>query len=308
MNEARPPRSPLSRQRLLVILGVWLAGAVALAAWVVDLAGISGPAPEPTSDFAFPSAVRPSGPVEVWAVGDGAFPTRAARAVAGRIRRADPDRVLYLGDVYERGTTEEFRTNFASVYGPLVRRLAPTPGNHEWPRHRSGYDPYWRSVTGAATPPWYQFDLGSWSVFSLNSETPRDKRQLRWLRHRLDAARDRCVLAFWHRPRFSAGRHGDQSDVAPLWETVRGRAALVLNGHDHDLQRLRTVDGTTELVSGAGGRSLYPVDERDPRLAFSDDRHYGALRLRLRRDAASLAFVAADGTVLDRSSVSCRAA
>ena len=71
----------------------------------------------------------------VWAVGDGGDGSATAKAVAARIRADDPDRVLYLGDVYERGTAEEFRENFATVYGArrattrsgARRRGAPCP-------------------------------------------------------------------------------------------------------------------------------------------------------------------------------------
>ena len=102
-----------------------------------------------------------------------------------------------------------------------------------------------------------------------------------------------------------AGKHGDQRDVAPLWNALRGRATLVVNGHDHDLQRLRPRDGITELVAGAGGRSRYAVNFDDERLEFADDEHDGALRMELRPGGAGLSFVAVDGSVLDRSSVSC---
>ena len=40
-------------------------------------------------------------------------------------------------------------------------------------------------------------------------------------------------------------------------------------------------------------------------VAFADDKHYGGLRMRLRPGAARLAFVAADGEVLDRSRLRC---
>src|SRR4051812_26101394 len=83
---------------------------------------------------------RATAPAEVWAVGDGGYPTAAAHAVAEQIRRARPDRVLYLGDVYERGTLKESTAHFTRVYERLLKRMAPTPGNHEWPQHRSGYD------------------------------------------------------------------------------------------------------------------------------------------------------------------------
>jgi hypothetical protein len=266
------------------------------------------PAPRPTANTAFGSPRAPRAPAVVWAVGDGADGSAAARRVAARIADDRPDRVLYLGDVYERGSAQEFRNNFSSVYGRLTRRMAPTPGNHDWPAHVSGYDRYWQSVTGAKTPPWYAFEIGGWQLLSLNSETPGDANQLRWLRRRLLRTPGSCTIAFWHRPRFSAGEHGDQPDVAPLWDAVRGRAAIVLSGHDHDLQRMRPRSGTVQLVSGAGGHERYDVDADDPRLAFGTDQVDGALRMALRPGMAQISFVAPDGPPLDEATVPCQRA
>jgi hypothetical protein len=244
----------------------------------------------------------------VWAVGDGATDSPQAARVAQSIADADVDRLLYLGDVYDRGTSEEFETNYERTYGGLAALTAPTPGNHDAPRADQGYDPYWREALGAPTPSYYAFRVSGWQILSLNSEKDHDpgSPQLRWL-HRQVATGGDCRIAFWHRPRFSAGYHGDQPDVAPLWNAVRGHARLVLSGHDHDMQRLRPRGGITQFVSGAGGASLYGVDESDPRLRFSNDSQYGALRLELRPQHADYSFVTAAGEVLDRGSVSCDA-
>lgn len=242
----------------------------------------------------------------VWAVGDGAVDAPSARALARRIAADRPDRFLYLGDVYERGSAADFARNYEPVYGRLRAVTAPTPGNHDWPRHAEGYDRYWSRVTGRRTPAHYGFRLAGWQILSLNSEEPlaAGSRQLRWLRRQLRRPGD-CRLAFWHRPRYSAGTHGDQEDVAPLWRALRGRARLILNGHDHNLQRFRPVDGITELVVGAGGRSRYDVDESDDRLAFARDDVDGALRLELSPAAARYRFVSTGGEVLDSGTIRC---
>jgi hypothetical protein len=273
----------MSRGRIALVIAVWVLAGVAFLVYRANLAHLLNNEEEavPAASVAFGSAERPAAPAEVWAVGDGAAGTAAGRAVAALIARAHPDRMLYLGDVYEHGSARDYRRHIETIYGGLAHRIAPTPGNHEWAVHRAGYDPYWRSVTDARTPHHYAFRIGGWRVLSLNSETPANREQLRWLRARLDAVPGTCTLAFWHRPRYSAGTHGDQPDIAPLWDAVAGRATLVLSGHDHDQQRFRPIDGTTQIVAGAGGRGRYPVDRRDERLAFADDEHYGALRLRL---------------------------
>ncbi len=81
----------------------------------------------------------------------------------------------------------------------------------------------------------------------------------------------------------------------------------MLAGHDHNMQRFEPVSGTTEYVAGAGGKTHYPVQADDPRLAFSDDEADGALRIALSPGRAELRFVTADGEVIDRSTVTCRA-
>jgi predicted phosphodiesterase len=253
-----------------------------------------------------PHATAAPGATVVWAVGDGAGGAEAAKQVAALIARDRPDHVIYLGDVYESGTREEFETKFAPVYGDLAERMWPTPGNHDWPDHRAGYDPFWRATLGRGLPHHYARKAGGWQVLSANSETPDDPRQLAWLRRRTSRGGD-CRIVFWHRPRLNAGfvHRNEQDDVKALWDAIEGRAALALAGHDHDMQRFKAVGGTTEYVSGAGGKDRYAIEASDPRLAFSDDDTDGALRIELRPGRADLRFVAADGKILDRSRVTC---
>src|SRR4051794_19018947 len=245
--------------------------------------------------------------LSVWAVGDGAAATPQARRLARRVRAARPSRFLYLGDVYEDGSPEDFRRNYTPLYGSLARRTRPTPGNHDWALARSGYFPYWRRALRHRLRRYYTFRAGGWRFLSLNSELrgAAFRSQLRWLRRRLRGGGN-CRIAFWHRPRFSAGRHGDAPDLEPLWRAVRGRVRLVLNGHDHDLQRLRRLGGTTILIAGAGGRSRYALHRDYPRLVWGADTLEGALKLRLRPGRARFAFVSASGRTLDRGRARCR--
>ena len=199
-------------------------------------------------------------PVVVWAVGDGADGEPYGRQVGRLIERGKPDRFLYLGDVYEEGTAKEFKDNYAPVFGKFADITAPTPGNHEWGRRDEGYRPYWKKVLGKDIPDYYRFTVGGWEILSLNSEAPHDEGspQVRWLRSNLSGD-GTCRLAFWHRPRYSFGDHGDQPDIQPLWNALRGRAVLIVNGHEHNTERFAPRDGITELVAGEGGRGIYPI-------------------------------------------------
>jgi Calcineurin-like phosphoesterase len=242
----------------------------------------------------------------VWAVGDGADGGQATLGVGQLVERGKPDKFLYLGDVYEDGTAAEFANYYGAAFGQLGPITAPTPGNHEWTLRAEGYYPYWRGVFGKDIADYFKFSIGGWEIFSLNSEADHSKnsKQLRWVRSKVKKP-GTCRLAFWHRPRYSGGGNGDQKDVAPLWNALKGRAAIVLAGHDHQMQRLKRKDGITEFISGAGGNTLLPV-WRDERVAFKNNTTFGALRLTLSRGLVRFAFVAVDGRTLDSGKVRCR--
>jgi hypothetical protein len=274
--------------------------ALVLAVVALSACGSSG-APPPS-----PRPASPATRVVVWAVGDGADGSDVARKLAARIHADRPDRFLYLGDVYPSGTATDFRRRYAPVYGRLAEITSPTIGNHEWANRGTGYQPYWRGVTGRAQPYWYSLSLAGWEIVSLSSEVDHGiaSPQLSWLRKRLKRPGN-CRLAFWHRPRFSAGNvHGDAPDTAPFWRALRGHARLVVNGHDHLLQRFRRRAGITEIVSGAGGNVLYGR-HRDGRLAFARSGLTAALRMVLEPGRARLRFISVDGKVLDRSEARC---
>jgi hypothetical protein len=267
-------------------------------------AGSSAP---PTIPQQRPSSWIPNGPpgrAVIWAVGDGAGGP-AANAVVRLIASRQPDLFLYLGDVYPTGTASAFRTGYAPTFGRFAKLTAPTPGNHDWPVHAGGYDPYWRTARGRTPPSFYTLDAGGWQLIELNSETSNSNDQLVWLSAQL-RARGNCRLAFWHRPRFSAGSHGDNRDMDRYWRTLEGRARLVISGHDHDMQRFRARGGLIQLVAGAGGKSHYPVNRRRSGLAFADDQHYGALRIELTPGRARLTFVDTAGRTLNSANVACR--
>lgn len=280
---------------------IWILGALlAVAAGVAALAPAGGAVRHPDGEW-IPSV--PGDSAEVWAVGD-SDPRRAGR-VADVIRRSDPDRILYLGDVYPRGTRDDFR-RWAKPFGSLVDRMAPTPGNHEWPLARRGYEPYWRGVTGETPPTFYAFQAGGWEILSVSSEHSEYRPVKRWLSERVSTGGN-CRIAFWHRPRFSAGHHaGNNARVKQYWEVIRGYARILVTGHDHNMQQMRSRGGTVQFISGAGGRRLYPVNEDDRRLEFADDTHYGALKLSLSPGMAVWAFVSARGNTLQSGALECQ--
>jgi hypothetical protein len=297
----------MTRRSIVLLLVVLAAAALTAGAAALWLGGDDDSPAAKSLPAESPAPVDSKRSATVWAVGDGDGGPEA-RQVADLIERAKPDRVLYLGDVYDDGTPEQFNTDYRPTYGRFDKIAAPTPGNHDWPEHDAGYDPYWKSANPRIPQNrhYYRFRVGGWEILSLNSESGLEpgSPQMRWLKPQV-RKRGTCRIAFWHRPFLNAGKHGDQEDVAPLWRTLRGRAAIVVNGHDHNMQQFKPKNGIVELISGGGGHGLYHVNGNDPRLAWDEDNDYGALRLDLRPGVAHFRFVSPGKGTVHRGTVHC---
>jgi hypothetical protein len=226
--------------------------------------------------------------------------------------------VLALGDtVYDDGTLEEFQGCFGPSWGRHKRRIRPAPGNHEYHDGASGYFRYFGRAAGPAGRGYYSFELGSWHIVSLNSEKDTDAAgaQVRWLRADLARNKARCVLAFWHRPRWTSGTYADDARTAPLWNALYdARADIVLSGHDHNYQRYPPMNkrgaiararGIRSFVVGTGGRHFYDL-RPDPRRRAANDTTWGVLRLTLRPAGYAWRFVpVAGGHYRDSGSGTC---
>lgn len=228
---------------------------------------------------------------------------------------AIPGTVFTTGDnVYERGTIEEYNTCYEPTWGRHKDRTKPTPGNHEYITDEAvGYYEYFDNI-----PPYYAYDLGAWRIYALNSEisVSSTSAQITWLQNDLASNPRQCVLAYWHRPRWSSGRnHGSNEDFQTLWQILyQADAELVISGHEHNYERFAEMDsdgtvaspGLREIVVGTGGRNLYNFDS--PLLASEvrNNTAYGVLKLTLRPDAYSWEFVPIPGsTFTDSGSTNC---
>ena len=159
--------------------------------------------------------------------------------------------------------------------------------------------------------------MGTWHIISLNSEVDVDANgaQVAWLKRDLAAHRNACVLAYWHKPRFSSGYHGNIRKVQPFWQALYdANADVVLNGHDHDYERFAPqtptgvpdrARGIREFVVGTGGAGLraFSVIERNSEVRISQQ--HGVIRLSLPAGRYSWAFVGVDGRVKDSGAGSC---
>jgi hypothetical protein len=229
--------------------------------------------------------------------------------------------VLSLGDSqYEDGEYSEFTgpNAYHATWGRVKAKTKPVPGNHEYHvSGASGYFQYYGAAAGERGKGYYSFDLGSWHLIALNSEisTSTGSAQERWLRADLRATRKRCVLAYWHRPRFSSGEHGGSSSVAGFWQALdEARADLILSAHDHDYERFAPqnpsgradANGIRQFVVGTGGADHGSVGGAEPNSQARNGTTFGVLKLTLRGNGYDWRFIPeAGGTFTDAGSGSC---
>ncbi len=265
------------------------------------------------------SVDRPTPPVQTSVIavaGDIAGEGSGDDQTAAILTRIAPSAVLTTGDnVYPDGALSEFQAYYEPTWGRHRLRTRPSPGNHDY--HTEGASGYFAYFGTRAPAPYYSFDLGSWHLISLNSEISMTKgsEQYKWLQNDLASATARCTLAYWHKPRFTAGRYDDFTFTTPIWKLLyAAKAEVVLNGHDHNYQRygLLTPDGATapvrgirEFVVGTGGRSLYELSG-DPRREAAQARFLGVLQLTLRPSGYDWRFVPVSGGYSDSGSADCR--
>jgi hypothetical protein len=256
-----------------------------------------------------PASATAQGHSVVWAVGDAQASDLARQdAVASMIQTAGLQRLLFLGDLTERGTAQQYATDYGPTYGRLKAVTSPTIGNHDWARRAQGYGPYWGAgVQQPGGGHWYSFDLGGWHFVSLSSMEERGpgSAQLAWLEADLARYSGTCTIAFTHFPRYSAGPQWSNASLEPLWRALRGHAVLFLSAHAHNYQRHKPVRGITQFVVGTGGGTFGHPDYWDPRLVSKADRYLGALRLELAIGGGRFGFLSTDGVTRDSGNIGC---
>jgi hypothetical protein len=297
--------------------------------WVFGLAAVVG--------LVHGEAARITG-ARIAAAGDIACDPASSAFNAGRGRRLEcrqlatskllTDRryaaILALGDIqYEDGTYSKFVASYHRSWGRLKGRTRPIPGNHEYRSGGArGYFRYFGAAAGDPGTGYYSFDLDRWHVLALNSNCSevggceRGSPQERWLRADLAKhASVRCVLAYWHHPRFSSGEHGSDPTYTAFWEALYdANADVVLAGHDHDYERFAPqtpggepdrARGIRQFVVGTGGRGLRTFPSVRPNSVARDVTSLGVLELTLGSGVYAWRFRPAVGAFTDSGSARC---
>jgi len=225
--------------------------------------------------------------------------------------------VFTVGDnVYPDGTLTLFNNCYDPTWGRHKNRTKPVPGNHDYHvAGAGGYFDYFGAAAGDRTKGYYSYNLGAWHIIALNSEITQSagSAQEKWLRADLAANPKTCTLAYWHKPLFSSGMHGNIAASKPLWQALYDYGAdVVLNGHDHTYQRFAPQNpngqadpkGIREFVVGTGGAGLYPFPTTQPNTEVRNNTTFGVLKLTLHSTSYDWQFIPIAGQTFTDSGTS----
>ena len=243
-----------------------------------------------------------------------------ARSGGGQVQTAKlaknlaPDKLILMGDLaYDKGSNFEFDNYLLPSWQPLLTKSYAVPGNHEY--RTSNAAGYRKIVQDFQLPKtgndlWWVKRIDGWTVIGLDSEKMQGStgtRQLNFLKTSLTSNNGRPTIVTWHRPRYSRGDHGNQTDTDKIWDTVKADrdVKLVLWGHDHNYERVnRTIykgktnqRKLTTIVVGTGGAKLRtcPSAANYGKLICGPN-NYGVLKLTLRDKSVSWEYRQVDGS------------
>ncbi|MFM7696838.1 MAG: metallophosphoesterase [Vulcanococcus sp.] len=243
----------MRRRQLLQLLPATVC-ASALAAVLGASAGWSGP--------------TPSGRVRFLAVADtgsGNSHQRAVGAQMAAVHRQRPVDLVVLGgdNIYPSGDMALIEATFLRPYAELLAAKVPfhaVLGNHDI-RTANG-DPQVAYRPFGMKGRYYAVRRGDLELFMLDTNGNADwAGQLRWLRSALGTSTAPWKVVVGHHPIYSSGYYGNdpglRGKIASLMQ--RHGVQLYINGHEHNYERSRPIEGITYLVVGGGGASLRPI-------------------------------------------------
>jgi len=206
--------------------------------------------------------------LHVLAVADTGSGNRHQIAVAQQMavvnRRQPVDLVLLAGDnVYPNGDPAQLDRLFVKPYQELLANKVPffaVLGNHDI-RTRNGEGQVAYPAFGMGGR-WYNLRRGPVEFFMLDTNVNAAwQHQLPWLKAALAGSTAPWKVVVGHHPLYSAGFYGDDeagiARLTPLFK--RYGVQLYINGHEHNYERTRRINGTTYLTVGGGGAYLRPV-------------------------------------------------
>jgi acid phosphatase type 7 len=255
--------------------------------------------------------------------------------------------VLPLGDTqYECAELSNYNLNdstrrgYGRSWGRVKPLTYPAIGNHEYrytgtyssckaEQDKAGAPGYFGYFGYAASPldgspsapctisckGYYSYDIGSWHLIALNSNCSAPgvscsagRSQETWLKNDLaQTPASKCILAYWHHPRFSSGSQS-ASSLQPLWQDLYDAGAdVIVTGHEHFYERFARLGrsgaasdryvpvpdpaGMRQFIVGTGGRNHHTFKTIRPGSEVRNADTYGVLKMTLHADSYEWQFI-----------------
>jgi hypothetical protein len=233
---------------------------------------------------------------------------------AALLGNIDGDVITFGDNTQVNGTAQEFTDCYNPTWGVYKYKTYPSPGNHDY--NTTNAQPYYDYF---GVPEYYSYDTGFWHLISLNSQIDisANSVQVQWLRADLEAHRNLCILAYWHRPRFTSSTvHPSDPSIGALWDVLyEYNVDVVLNGHNHLYERFAPQNpqavadpqGIREFTVGTGGGgTLYAYGNPIANSEVINNQTYGVIKLTLHQYSYDWEFIPIAGqTFTDSGSSDC---
>ncbi len=163
--------------------------------------------------------------------------------------------VVLVGDnLYGSERPQDFVNKFERPYKPLLDagvKFYASLGNHD-AREQRYYKLF--NMEGKL---YYTFSPKSNIRFFVLESTYPVPEQIQWVESELKASSSDWKIAYFHHPLYSSGdRHGSDLRLREVLEPlfVKYNVSVVLTGHDHFYERVKTERGIAYFVVGSGGQ------------------------------------------------------
>jgi hypothetical protein len=232
------------------------------------------------------------------AVGDGADDKPIGESVIASVASTSPPLFLYLGDVYEDGTSGEMLNHYGwnsmdgpcplsdcssiAQWGQLGAVTQPTIGNHEYQASPatdgSAWQDYWHQ-----RPLSMSFTFANTLFIDLNCGPKAalcdfgvGSAQYMSVTNLLSAPHPPCVVTYWHIPALS--KNIAQKDLTPMWKLLTDNGGtMVLNGHVHHMEEYLNLNDQMQTATAgqptmaqliAGSGDVSKVQASDQRMTW----------------------------------------
>ncbi|MHC5598200.1 MAG: metallophosphoesterase family protein [Nostoc sp.] len=235
-------------------------------------------------------------------------------AVAGAMnayhKRNPYDLVVLAGDnIYNNGEIEKIGEVFERPYQGLLKlgvKFQACLGNHDI-RTDNG-DPQVKYAGFNMKGHYYTFRRENVQFFALDTNSNADwKKQLNWLEKELSLSNAPWKVVFGHHPIYSSGQYGSNpgfiKTFTPLFQKYG--VQLYINGHEHNYERTRAIDGTTYLICGAGAGNR-PVGRSEWTEYSTSDLSFASYEVY--KDRIEISAIATDNRVFDRGIIQLKSA